>query len=79
MKILSWDRQIIDNVSVYCSTQLIDEISTLRKADLTKETGGCLFGCYDKDAKIYTFFINTMLHQIVNVLTIISKEAVMVC
>lgn len=57
MNILSWDRQIIDNISVYCSMQIIDEIGTLRKADLTKETGGCLFGCYDKDAKnIYVFY-----------------------
>lgn len=57
MDILSWDKQIVDSVSVYCSTQLIDEIGTLRKADLTRETGGCLFGCYDKDAKnIYIFY-----------------------
>lgn len=57
LDVLSWNVKVINNISVYYSKELVAEIDKYRNSDLRKETGGCLFGCYDKDARnIYVFY-----------------------
>lgn len=42
----------IDGVKVYVHEDLIDEMNYEREEKECLETGGCLFGCYDRDRRI---------------------------
>lgn len=54
---LSWNLYEVNSINIYCSKKLIEDIEKCKNMDLHNETGGCLFGCYDKDARnIYVFY-----------------------
>lgn len=54
-----WKKYNIKDVSVFVACDLIGEIKSLRFARCPRETGGCLYGGYDKDRKIIY-----VLHQV---------------
>ena len=57
LTILSWNLYTTNNINVYCSKEIMDDIEKCKNSDLSKETGGCLFGCYDVDKRnIYVFY-----------------------
>ena len=57
LKVLSWKYKNINGITVRYSSELVNRIENLKNNDLSKETGGCLFGCYDKTlASIYVFY-----------------------
>lgn len=51
--ILKWKMlRKVNDVTVYAPEELIDEMNCERKQKGCLETGGCLFGCYDRDSRI---------------------------
>jgi integrative and conjugative element protein (TIGR02256 family) len=46
----NWDKYYIDNIDIYVAEDICSEID--KQKNTTNETGGCLFGCYDKDRRI---------------------------
>lgn len=57
LKTLSWKNKIVGNITIWYSMELIKEIEKQKDKDTSQETGGCLFGCYDRtSSSIYIFF-----------------------
>ena len=57
LKTLSWKYKKVGDISVWYSMELIKEIVKHKDKDTSRETGGCLFGCYDRtSSSIYIFF-----------------------
>jgi len=58
MCIAEWRCETIDGVQVYISSEVEKEIHTQAEASVDKETGGCLFGSYDRDYNsIYVYYM----------------------
>lgn len=57
LDILTWKHRDVGSISIWYSKELLLEIEKMKNKDLSKETGGCLFGCYDKTSnRIYVFY-----------------------
>ena len=57
LDILTWKHRDVGSISIWYSKELLLEIEKMKNKDLCKETGGCLFGCYDKTSnRIYVFY-----------------------
>lgn len=58
MAITDWHHEILDGIQVYISNAVEKEIQTMVEASPDKETGGCLFGSYDRDHNsIYVYYM----------------------
>lgn len=58
MAITDWNHYILDNLHLYVSKTVEDEIQTMAATSSDKETGGCLFGSYDRDHNsIYVYYM----------------------
>lgn len=58
MAITDYHKKVIGNVQVYVSKAVEEEIEALALASPEKETGGCLFGSYDRDHNsIYVYYM----------------------
>lgn len=57
LKTLSWKNKIVGDITIWYSMELIKEMEKQKNKDTSQETGGCLFGCYDRtSSSIYIFF-----------------------
>ena len=58
LTISSWHNEKIADIQVYVSKAVEDEIHAMAMASIDKETGGCLFGSYDRDHNnIYVYYM----------------------
>lgn len=58
MTITNWHCETLGDIQVYISDAVENEIRTVVKAYPDKETGGCLFGSYDRDYNcIYVYYM----------------------
>lgn len=58
MAITEWRCETINGVHVYLSSEVEKEIDNQAKSSTEKETGGCLFGSYDRDYNsIYVYYM----------------------
>lgn len=58
MTITNWRHEVLDGIQIYISDAVEKEIQTMAAASLNKETGGCLFGSYDRDHNIiYVYYM----------------------
>lgn len=58
MAIAEWHCEIINGVQVYISSEVEKEIHSQAERSVDKETGGCLFGSYDRDYNsIYVYYM----------------------
>lgn len=55
-KLLSWRHAESNGVEIYYTDELVQEISNYRQMADDEETGGCLYGCYDRDRNIIYVF-----------------------
>lgn len=54
--ILSWQKAKSNGAEIYYTEELVREVSDYRLSAKDKETGGCLYGCYDRDRNIIYVF-----------------------
>ena len=58
MTITIWHLERMGNIQVYISDAVSKEIQAMSDASPAKETGGCLFGSYDRDHNsIYVYYM----------------------
>ncbi len=58
MTITDWHHKELNGIQVYISDSVEKEIQTMADASPEKETGGCLFGSYDRDYNsIYVYYM----------------------
>ena len=58
MTITNWHKENLGRIQVYISDAVKKEIQAMAKASPDKETGGCLFGSYDRDHNnIYVYYM----------------------
>lgn len=58
MAITEWNKTENGDIQVYISKAIEEEIRSMALASSEKETGGCLFGSYDRDHKsIYVYYM----------------------
>ena len=58
MTITDWHYKALDSIHVYISDAVEKEIQVMAGASPDKETGGCLFGSYDRDHNcIYVYYM----------------------
>lgn len=58
MTITNWRHEVLEGIQIYISDAVEKEIQTMAAASLNKETGGCLFGSYDRDHNsIYVYYM----------------------
>jgi len=58
MDITNWRYKEVNDIRVYVSEAVIKEIESSVNASPEKETGGCLFGSYDRDYNIiYVYYM----------------------
>lgn len=58
MTITNWLHEVLDGIHIYISNAVAKEIQTMTAASIDKETGGCLFGSYDRDYNsIYVYYM----------------------
>ena len=58
MPITNWHLKTQGNIQVYISNAVVEEIKTMVDVSPEKETGGCLFGSYDRDHNnIYIYYM----------------------
>lgn len=58
MDITNWRYKEVNDIRVYVSEAVINEIESSVNASPEKETGGCLFGSYDRDYNIiYVYYM----------------------
>lgn len=52
LNISEWEQYKFGDIQVYLAKDIQNEMEDQKIRSLDKETGGCLFGCYDKDRRI---------------------------
>ena len=58
MNITNWYHKTLGDIKVYISNAVEKEIHVMALESPDKETGGCLFGCYDRDHNnIYVYYM----------------------
>lgn len=58
MTITNWYHELLGDIQVYFSDAVEKEIQTMTSTSPNKETGGCLFGSYDRDHNsIYVYYM----------------------
>lgn len=58
LTVTEWHNEKLGSIQVYVSKAIEDEIHTMALASPDKETGGCLFGSYDRDHNsIYVYYM----------------------
>lgn len=58
MTITNWHYEVSDGIQIYISDAVEKEIQVMTAASPDKETGGCLFGSYDRDHNcIYVYYM----------------------
>lgn len=58
MTITNWHYEVLGGIQIYISDAVEKEIQTMTAASPDKETGGCLFGSYDRDHNcIYIYYM----------------------
>ena len=58
MTITNWHHEVLGDIQVYISDAVEKEIQTMTSTSPNKETGGCLFGSYDRDHNsIYVYYM----------------------
>ena len=58
MTITNWHHEVLGDIQVYISDAVEKEIQTMTFTSPNKETGGCLFGSYDRDHNsIYVYYM----------------------
>lgn len=58
MTITNWHYEVLGGIQIYISDAVEKEIQTMAAASPDKETGGCLFGSYDRDHNcIYIYYM----------------------
>lgn len=58
MTITNWRYEVLDGIRIYISDAVEKEIQTMATISPDKETGGCLFGSYDRDHdSIYVYYM----------------------
>lgn len=58
MTITNWHHKVLGDIQVYISDAVEKEIQTMTSTSPNKETGGCLFGSYDRDHNsIYVYYM----------------------
>lgn len=58
MTITNWHNEVSDGIQIYISDAVEKEIQVMTAASPDKETGGCLFGSYDRDHNcIYVYYM----------------------
>lgn len=58
MTITNWRTEVLSGIRIYISDAVEKEIQTMTDASPDKETGGCLFGSYDRDHNtIYVYYM----------------------
>lgn len=58
MAITGWHHELLGNLHVYVSEAVEEEIHAMALSSPEKETGGCLFGSYDRDHNcIYVYYM----------------------
>lgn len=50
--VTSWDEYKVDNIKLYVLNAALNDIKAAYSKSSGDETGGCLFGCYDRDRQI---------------------------
>ncbi len=57
LPVSEWDSFIKNGVKIYVISDVVEEMKRQRASSIPNETGGVLFGCYDKDRQIiYVLF-----------------------
>ena len=58
MTITNWHHEVLGDIKIYISDAVEKEIQTMTALSPDKETGGCLFGSYDRDhSSIYVYYM----------------------
>lgn len=58
MTITNWHYEVLGDIQIYISDAVEKEIQVMAAASPDKETGGCLFGSYDRDHNcIYVYYM----------------------
>lgn len=58
MTITNWRTEVLSGIRIHISAAVEKEIQTMTDASPDKETGGCLFGSYDRDHNtIYVYYM----------------------
>lgn len=58
MTITNWHHEVLGGIQIYISDVVENEIQAMTASSLEKETGGCLFGSYDRDHNsIYVYYM----------------------
>ena len=58
MTITNWRTEVLSSIRIHISDAVEKEIQTMTDASPDKETGGCLFGSYDRDYNtIYVYYM----------------------
>jgi len=58
MTITNWHHEVLGGIHIYISDAIEKEIQAMTAASLDNETGGCLFGSYDRDYNsIYVYYM----------------------
>ncbi len=58
MTITNWHHEVLGGIQIYISDAVENEIQAMTASSLEKETGGCLFGSYDRDHNsIYVYYM----------------------
>ena len=58
MTITNWHHEVLGDIKIYISDAVEKEIQTMTALSPDKETGGCLFGSYDRDHNsIYVYYM----------------------
>lgn len=58
MTITNWHHEVLGGIQIYISDAVENEIQAMTASSLKKETGGCLFGSYDRDHNsIYVYYM----------------------
>lgn len=58
MTITNWHCETLNDIQVYFSDAIVKEMQAMTVASPDKETGGCLFGSYDRDYNcIYVYYM----------------------